>query len=162
MAMNLMPLFPTLIQKGQLKKSPNVSPITRKRNEKRHIGSIILDTLSIRVKINCPIVPTNRKDIRRYVFPNPDPFRKRVPSDLELVRAFHCFGDRCRRSCRRFRWGRWRWWIGRWFRGFSENLTHARATVKKSRVFFNSIAKNFVDWMIYRNEGIRSMREIRV
>jgi hypothetical protein len=51
------------------------------------------------------------------------------------MRAFHCLRNRSRRCCRRFRWRRWRPWTWRWFRGFSENLTHAKATVMESRIF---------------------------
>jgi hypothetical protein len=51
------------------------------------------------------------------------------------MRAFHCLRNRSRRGCRRFRWGRWRPWTWRWFRGFSKNLTHAKATVMESGIF---------------------------
>ena len=82
--MHLMPLIPTLIQKRQLKKGPDVSPIASQRYEKRNIGSIILNTLAVRIKVDRPIIPSNGKRIRRYVFPNPNPFRQRVPIDLEV------------------------------------------------------------------------------
>lgn len=149
--MNLMPLLPTLIQKGQLKKSPNIGSFASKSNEEGHVGSIILNAFPIRVEIDSPIIPTNREYIRRYIFPDPDPFRQRIPRDLELVRTPHCFRDRSWRGCRRFRWGRWGPWIGWWLCGFSENLTHARATAKESGIFLIESHGNVVEWGVWEN-----------
>jgi hypothetical protein len=80
------------------------------------------------------------------------------------MRAFHCLRNRSRRCCRRFRWRRWRPWTWRWFRGFSKNLTHAKATVMESGIFLiqsrktssiEKFEKKGTDWD-------RSIREIEV
>lgn len=128
-----MPLIATLIQKGQLEKRPNVGAIAGKRDEEGNIGGIVLRALPIRVEINRPIVTTHRENIRSYVLPDPDSLGERVPGDLELVGASHRLGYRRRRGRRRIGRGRWVGGTGgRWPRGFSENLTHARATVSGS------------------------------
>lgn len=103
MAMDLVPLLATLIQQGQLEKRPNIGTFTRKRDEERHIGAIVLGALAIRVEVDRPIVPTNRENVGSYVLPNPNSFGQRVPSDLETVRALHGVGDRRRRGGRRRR-----------------------------------------------------------
>jgi len=103
MAMHLMPLLPTLIQKGQLKKRSNICPFASQRDEERNVRSIVLHALPIRVKIDRPIVPSHRKYIRRYVLPNPNPLRQSIPRDLKPVRSPHGVGHRRRRRRRRWR-----------------------------------------------------------
>jgi len=89
MAMHLVPLLATLIQKGQLEKCPNVGAVAGQSDEERHIGGIVLHALPIWVEINRPIVPSNGKLLGGHVLANPDPLGERVPRDLELVRAPH-------------------------------------------------------------------------
>ena len=104
MAMHLVPLLPTLIQKRQLKKRPNIGPFASERDEERNVRCIVLNALPIGVKIDRPIVPSHREYIRRYVLPNPNPLRQRIPRDLEPVRPPHRVRQRHRRRrCRRRR-----------------------------------------------------------
>ena len=129
MAMHLVPLLPTLIQKGQLEKCPNVGAFAGQRDEERHVGRIVLHALPIRVEINRPIVPSDRKHVGGHVLPNPDPLRERVPRNLELVRPPHRLRHRHRRRGAGRRRGVRRCGIRRRLRGFLENLTHTIVTV---------------------------------
>nr|GMD68274.1 hypothetical protein KK1_010315 [Ipomoea batatas] len=85
-----MPPVATLIQQSQLKQRPDISRITRQSNEKRHISSIILRTLTIGVKVNRPIIPADGERLGGNVFPNSHAFRQRIAFDLEIVRPIYC------------------------------------------------------------------------
>ena len=97
MGMNLMPLFPTLIQKRQFKKRSHISAFARQSYKKRNVRSIVLQTLTVRVKIDRPRVPADDESIGRHVLSDPHAFRERVPRDLELVGPIHRLGHRGRR-----------------------------------------------------------------
>ncbi|KAM3687498.1 hypothetical protein ACB098_10G083000 [Castanea mollissima] len=101
MGMNLMPLFPTLIQKRQFKKCSHISAFAGQSYKERNVRSIVLQTLTVRVKIDRPRVPADDESIGRHVLSDPHAFRERVPRDLELVGPIHRLGHRGR--CRRAR-----------------------------------------------------------
>ena len=88
-----MPLLPTLIHQTQLKQRPNIGPLTSQRDKQRDISPIILRTLPIRVKINCPQMPSDEKRVGRHVFPNPHPFRQGIAANLEVMGAVRCVGE---------------------------------------------------------------------
>lgn len=106
MAMHLMPPSPTLIHEGQFEERSHIGSLARKRNKQRDVGSIVLDALAIRVKVDRPRIPSHIKRIGGYVLSNPKPLRQRIARDLELVRTIYGLGDRRRCGGRRGRRGR--------------------------------------------------------
>ena len=110
---NLMPLFPTLIQKLQFKKRSHISAFARQTYKQRNICNIVLHIRAVRVKINCPRVPAGGESIGRHAISDPNTFQERVPWDVEQVGPIHRLGHRrrCRRRSRswsRPRQRRWR------------------------------------------------------
>lgn len=93
MAMNLMPSITALINKRQLKQSPDISSFAREGYEERHVGRVILGALPVRVEVDRPRVSTDRERVGGHVFAYPHSFRQRVSSDLELVRAVDGFSS---------------------------------------------------------------------
>lgn len=104
MAVHLVPLVPALIQERQFEERSHVGPVTRERDEQRHVGRIVFDALAIRVEVDRPIVTPNGESIGRNVFPDSNSLRQGVACDLELVRTIYgiSYRRRCRQRRRRF------------------------------------------------------------
>lgn len=98
--MNLVLTLPALIQERQLEESPNVRSLASQGNEDRHVYSIILLILSIRVEIDCPLKPADGEIVTGNVLADSHSFRERVPLNDKLVRSIHrlCDGTRPRGS----------------------------------------------------------------
>lgn len=88
-AMNLVFSLTTLIKQSQLEQSPNIRPFTSQRDKNRNVGGIILGVLTVRVKVDSPLVTTDGEIVTSDVLPHPHPLRQRVPLDHESVRAIH-------------------------------------------------------------------------
>lgn len=94
----MLPL-PALINERELEERPHIRPLARQGDEDRHIGRTVLRIFPIRIEVNRPLIPTNRKIIARDVLTDPHPLGQRVTLDHELVGPVH--GLRHRSGARR-------------------------------------------------------------
>lgn len=74
MAMHLVPLIPTLIQKRQFEECSHIGSFARERDKQRDVGGIVLDALAVWIEIDGPRIPTHIENIGRHVLANPNPF----------------------------------------------------------------------------------------
>lgn len=105
MAMNLMLLIATLINKRELEQSPHIGSFARQGNEQRNVRGVILRTLPVWVEVDSPRVTADGEGIGGDVFADPDAFGERVAADLEFVEAVDGFregGRHSERFCRGF------------------------------------------------------------
>lgn len=84
--MHLVVPVPALVQHRQLEQRPHVRAIARQRDENRHVHGVVLGVLTVRVKVNCPVVPAHGERVAHYVLPDAHPFRQRVPLYDEPMR----------------------------------------------------------------------------
>lgn len=101
--MDLVALPLALIQKRQLKQSPDVSAFAGQRDEQRHVIGVVLDAFTVGVEVYGPRVPADVELLRPDVLTDPHALGERVAADLELVAAIDGLGARRRARGRRRR-----------------------------------------------------------
>lgn len=75
MAMNLVIILATLVQKRELKERPDIGALARQRDEERYVGGVILAALAVGVEVNGPGVAADGEGIGREELSDPHAFR---------------------------------------------------------------------------------------
>ena len=74
MAMNLVIIPATLVQKRELKERPDIGTLARQRDEERYIGGVILAALAVGVEVDGPGVAADGEGIGSDELSDPHAF----------------------------------------------------------------------------------------
>lgn len=92
MAMDFVLAFAALIDEGELKQGANVGALAGESDKDGDIRGIIFGILTVRIKVNGPLVTADGEILAGDVFTNSDAFGQGVTLDCESVRAIYGFG----------------------------------------------------------------------